>query len=297
MNKIIIVFFLAIFSTNFCFAITPVYKKVAKRVDNRLELDLPWWAFSLAWENKNDISFWLKSVPDEDRNKEEYIVIPRNGLVIPVNQLARIPARYSFLTDGRDENYNQYLETGVAKFSLDTEYGGFWNVVIFWHSSFWKDKPWRYKTHFQKIIELDGWDEIWIFKKIVDGSYKRFIYKTYKSYNTPATDLWVLENKKTSKKLTLFTCTPIWWIAWRWIIEAEYDESSPKKNIWVHYNNLIWELIRKIEWKPNKKRIIVSLLKKIQIYRKIITKKEEWKNKEFLNDLMYTLEDELNRIY
>jgi LPXTG-site transpeptidase (sortase) family protein len=80
--------------------------------------------------------------------------------------------------------------------------------VIFGHSSYYKNDNGRYKTHFQKIIELEEGEEVWVYKKSENGEYIKYRYKTTKSYEVKANDVSVLD-PGIGKNLTLFTCTPI----------------------------------------------------------------------------------------
>jgi sortase (surface protein transpeptidase) len=122
-----------------------------------------------------------------------------------------------------------------------------WNKVIFAHSSYFKSDNGRYKTDFQKIIELDPGEEIWIFEKNINWDYTRYRYKTINSYNTKPTNVSVLK-PWIWKNLTLFTCTPIWWISWRWIVEAKFiDEEKIKLENKVLFNNINSNLKSKID--------------------------------------------------
>lgn len=104
-------------------------------------------------------------------------------------------------------------------------YGSIGNTVIFGHSSYFKSDSGRYKTHFQKIIELEAGEEIWIYQRQDDGTYRRYRYVTTASYDTKPTDVSVLD-PGIGKNLTLFTCTPIGNITGRWIVKAKYIDEE-----------------------------------------------------------------------
>ena len=175
----------------------------------------------------DDLSFWLSDVPEIDRNRDEYIVLPSNGMITPINVVPNESADYSKLVNGREINVNQYLKSGVLVYpgTNSLGYGSVGNTVIFGHSSYFKNDTGRYKTHFQKIIELESGEEIWVYQKQEDASYKRFRYIVTTSYNTPSSDTSVLA-AGIGKNLTLFTCTPIGGISGRWIVQAKYIDEE-----------------------------------------------------------------------
>ncbi len=248
---------------------TPISDRVKTIKDKRVKTTLPKLISTLAWNYVNDINFWIKNLDKRDRNRDEYIVIPSNWLVVPVNNVEVTTPDFSKLVSGQEINVNKYLKTWVMSYpgTTNNEYGKPWNKVIFWHSSYWENDDWRYKTHFQKIIELDNSEEVWIYKK-VDWEFKRFRYIVQKSYNTPANDVSVLKPWIWSN-LTLFTCTPIWWIKWRWIIKAKYINENKKElmeyvywtNIPVKYRIMINKFVNKINNKNNILRTYSKLSK------------------------------------
>lgn len=297
MMKIFIIMVLFPFSFSLVFASTQISYRVKTKINNKLELTLPPVTSLLSGWNRNNITFWWEAVPDIDRFKKEYLVIPSNGLVIPINTARNNLSSASWLSDWRDIDYNKYLETGALKFYSDTEYGAFGNTIIFGHSSFWKNKPWRYKTHFQKIIALDINEEIWIFKRLDDGNYKRYIYNTQKTYNTSPENIEILLNTRQTKKLTLFTCTPIWGVSWRRVIEAYYDENTARRNLWKETESLINSLIRKISSSQNKNKIIIRIFKKINKIRDSLEFEKSSKSTEYKLDILTILEEDLKNIY
>jgi len=183
--------------------------------------------FRLAGSNNADINHWKQVLVEEDRDAAKYIVIPSNGLVIPINEFSEWSTDFETMINGREGNINPSLRTWALEYPGTSTrwYGEVWNKVVFAHSSYFKSAQWRYKTHFQKIIELDAWEEVWVYEKISNGSYERYRYETQKSYNTAATDTSVLLPGEW-KNLTLFTCTPIWWVEGRWIIKAKFIEEN-----------------------------------------------------------------------
>ena len=133
-------------------------------------------------------------------------------------------------------------------------YGSVGNTVIFGHSSYFKSDDGRYQTHFQKIIELEVGEEIWIYQRQGDGNYQRYRYMTSASYDTKPTDVSVLD-PGVGKNLTLFTCTPIGNITGRWIVQAKYIDEE--KDTLETY--LLGKLLTDIE-----KRSIMDSLKSLK---------------------------------
>jgi len=205
---------------------TPINERVSTLDNSRVDTQLPDPSvFRLAGDTNQDISHWTQVLVEEDRSANKYIVIPSNGLVIPVNEFSENSSEFDTMINWREWKINPSLETGALEYPW-TSTKGYWeigNKVVFAHSSYWTDSDGRYKTHFQKIIELDVWEEIWVYEKQEDSSYELYKYVTEKSYDTSAWDTSVLLPWEW-KNLTLFTCTPIWGIAGRWIIKWKYIE-------------------------------------------------------------------------
>jgi len=203
---------------------TPIFERVNTILNPLVTTQLPEEeTFRLAGTTNSDLNHWIQVLPDQDKDVGKYVVIPSNGLVMPINEFAQDSQDFEKMINGREWNINPVLESWALEYP-GTSTKWYWeigNKVIFGHSSYFSSSEWRYKTHFQKIIELDAGEQIWVYEKQVDGIYKRFVYVTEESYNTPDTDTSVL-NPWVWKNLTLFTCTPIWGIEWRWIIKAKY---------------------------------------------------------------------------
>lgn len=204
-----------------------IYKKVGleKKDLSKIEIKLPSKeTFDLAWTWETSLVTWIEKLRKEDRKKDKYLVLPTQGLIIPINDVPKNSKAYKNYMSGKNENFVEYLNNWTVEIPLTSAnwYGSHWNKVIAWHSSYWKDKPAFYKTHFQKIIWMEKWDEIWIFERNKKWFFDKYIYKVTKSYNTDDEDISILESRKNKSELTLFTCTPIWWITWRWIVKAEF---------------------------------------------------------------------------
>lgn len=270
---------------------TPISERVRTIINNKVELELPKLTFSLAWNYENDINFWTKTLDKRDRNEDEYIVVPSNWLVVPVNNVDKTAPDFNKLVSGQEINVNKYLKDWVMSYpeTSKNEYGKPWNKVVFGHSSYWKKDNGRYKTQFQKIIEMDEGEEVWVYKKI-NGKFERFRYKVEKSYNTPADDVSVLESWIWSN-LTLFTCTPIGWITWRWIIKAKYIDEDKKTlqeyvywtKVSVVYRAEVNKFVNKISLiKWNQRKVII-----LKIYSRLNDLDEANKDRKMKDIIQY----------
>jgi LPXTG-site transpeptidase (sortase) family protein len=220
-----------------------------------------------------------------------------------INEIPNNVIDYKNLLSWREIKVNNYLKNGSMEYSWTSInwYWKVWNKVIFAHSSYWKTDNWRYKTDFQKIIELDSGEEIWVYVKI-NWEFKRFKYKVKNSYNTKPTDVKVL-SPWIGKNLTLFTCTPIWWIAWRWVIEAKYIDDNKielqnkikfdlidrKIKIKIHnVVNKIWNINEK-----NKKKTILKIFNSIISKEKQLSKMKETEKIKYLKTVLKYLKYKL----
>lgn len=175
-----------------------------------------------------------------DRDRDEYIILPSNGMITPITSVTDGTSDFTKLVSGREIDINKYLKSGSLLYPGTNSggYGSIGNTVIFGHSSYYSTDSGRYKTHFQKIIELENGEEIWIYKKQSDGTYKRYRYITEASYDTKSNNVAVL-SPGIGKNLTLFTCTPIGGITGRWIIKAKFiDEEKSTLESQLYGKNL-----------------------------------------------------------
>ncbi|PIE85186.1 hypothetical protein CSA08_03525, partial [Candidatus Gracilibacteria bacterium] len=206
-----------------------IYRKVGFKEIGSVNIKLPnKEIFRLAGNKNTNVDFWLNILPKQDRNKDKYIVIPKEGLIMPINTVSKNDKVYSNFTNGGNENFWKYLETGAVEIPATSlnGYGEVGNKVIAGHSSFYYRSMGRYSTHFQKIILLKPETEIWIYEKNKEtGKFDRYVYEVFKSYNTDKKDISVLYPTRI-KQLTLFTCTPIGGITGRWIVKAKFIEKK-----------------------------------------------------------------------
>jgi hypothetical protein len=249
--------------------------------NSKVDISIPTYVWKLAWSYIDDINFWKDWVVEQDRNFNEYLVIPSNWLVVPINHVEKDNPNYSNI-DKID--INNYLQNWALSYPWNDQYNYWykWNIVLFWHSSYWESDIWRYKTHFQKIIWLSIWKEIWIYKKQTSWEWKRFKYIVEKSYEASPTDVSVIRNIW-KKELTLFTCTPIWWIHWRWVIKAIFipEQLKSTDKLVIKINNKFFKKIIKIQDTNEKNKLILQIndtLEKLsKDYEMIIKIQKEFK--------------------
>lgn len=180
-----------------------------------------------------NIQVWKEKLPEQDRWANEYIVIPSRWLVMPIVFIPETNIDYWKVRKGQNIEVNSYLQNGALSYPGEYQ-NNFWeqgNKVILGHSSYFKKDIWRYKTHFQAIINLEPKTEIWIYKKNVsNGSFTRYIYQVFASFETTPKDNSVLDSDDQST-ITLITCTPIGWIQGRWIVQAWFIEKIEEKTL------------------------------------------------------------------
>lgn len=166
--------------------------------------------FRLAGSKNTDLAYWLSVLSVSERKADQYIVLPTQGLVMPVNTVSSGSKAYNNFVNGRNEDFLSYLHNGAVQLPATSKgsYGELGNKVIAGHSSYRKSSNAKYKTHFQKIIGMESGEQVWIYKKDASGKYVRYVYRVNASYNTSATDISVLHPTVTDQ-LTLMTCTPI----------------------------------------------------------------------------------------
>lgn len=170
--------------------------------------------------------------------------------------------------------------------------------MVFAHSSYWNDDDGRYKTHFQKIIELDTGEQIWVYVKDETGVYQRYIYVTQESYNAPANDTDVLK-PGVGKNLTLFTCTPIGGVEGRWVVKAKYlDEAIVEiqsklmfEDVSQKYRQKIAQIMRSLEALPEEERRDMYL----KIYSRILTLLPKYEDSEKLTRVLQFLQLQIAR--
>ncbi len=169
-----------------------------------------------------DINFWLDRLPyEEDKKRNRYIVIPRIGVVAPINNIYEDNDDYERIKFGKAFELNKYLQSWILRYPMTGHPGKNGNMVLFGHSSYLKsDKIGRYKTIFTSIPLLQAGDKIWVYTKTSDKvDFKHYEYIVHQSYQTSASDVSVLNQTKRAE-MTLIGCTPIGTADARWAVKA-----------------------------------------------------------------------------
>jgi uncharacterized repeat protein (TIGR01451 family) len=194
---------------------------------------------------------WIARIPQDIRDQidldvvQQWIVVPSLGIVAPVDDIPEDTSDWSNLVNGWDIKVNSYLKKGVVHYPLSANAGEIGNMIIAWHSSYFKADDGLFKTIFTSLPLLNAWDEIIVYKKKTteerqkeleisnktrkkfwDRSttvepFTQFSYVIRNSYEISSTDTWILNSRPNISHLTVFTCTPIGSNKNRWYIDAE----------------------------------------------------------------------------
>jgi LPXTG-site transpeptidase (sortase) family protein len=170
-----------------------------------------------------DISSYMTYLDKKDMDAQSYIVIPTAGIITPIRNIPEGIDKKTLL-GGTQIDANKYLRDGVLHYPGTGNIGQSGNMVIAWHSSYWKSDTGRYKTVFWNLPTIDVGEEVWVYTLVLENKkkvYKLFRYNVTKSYETKPTNVEVLLSEKNKSLITLFTCTPIGGVSGRWIIRGE----------------------------------------------------------------------------
>ena len=202
---------------------TPIFKRVWTRNAKNIETSLPNpEVFRLAGNTSEELKTWLEVLPEQDRYADTYLVLPSNGLVMPINTVLSGSKDENALLNWENIDFNKYLRNGALEYpgTSTNDYGQIGNKVIFGHSSYFAHDHGRYKTHFQKIIELNAGEQVRIFRKTTSW-IKLFKYRVTESYDGKPTEVSKVLSDSYKSEISLFTCTPIGWVKGRWIVKAQ----------------------------------------------------------------------------
>lgn len=202
---------------------TPIFKRVWTRNAKNIETSLPNpEVFRLAGNTSEELKTWLEVLPEQDRYADTYLVLPSNGLVMPINTVLSGSKDENALLNWENIDFNKYLRNGALEYpgTSTNDYGQIGNKVIFGHSSYFAHDHGRYKTHFQKIIELNLGEQVRIFRKTTSW-IKLFKYRVTESYDGKPTEVSKVLSDSYKSEISLFTCTPIGWVKGRWIVKAQ----------------------------------------------------------------------------
>jgi LPXTG-site transpeptidase (sortase) family protein len=197
----------------------------------RVQTEQPAWIqMSNTWiQHMNTwATYWINRIPyEQDRKLTTYIVIPRLWVVAPLVELPKNSPDFQKTLQWLSIDLNSYLQNWVLHYPSVAPWNT-GNVVVAWHSSYWKDDIWRYKNIFMTLPLLEFGDQIWTYTQISTWVYERHIYTVWESYETDPFDTSVLKKNPTEKIITLFTCTPIGTAKKRRIIKAKIREYTKK---------------------------------------------------------------------
>ena len=197
-----------------------VSSKTSSKVETRLPSES---LFRLAGDKNTDLAHWLSVLPHSERSADQYVVLPTQWLVMPIQTVASGSAAYNNFVNGKNEDFLSYLHNGAVQLPATSRgtYGDSGNKVIAGHSSYRKSSTAKYKTNFQKIIGMEAGEQVWIYKKNSSGVFTRYVYQVEASYNTSAKDVSILY-PTTKDQVTLMTCTPIGGVVGRRIVKATF---------------------------------------------------------------------------
>lgn len=251
MKFVLVVITLLVMFIASAFALTPKEQKGVKTLMlPSLEWQSPDWftPFSLA-EAPEHIDYWKSLLPEQDRFSSLYIVMPTLWMVSPVIIVPEWSADAELMKQWKEIDINQYLVNWVMHYPWTAMPDQIWNIVIFGHSNFYKNRGVRYPSIFADIMNLDAIreDEIWLFTLKDDGiNYELFKYAVEASYDTKPTDVAILEPNGW-KELTVFACTN--GLAWRWILKARQIPDNELLVPW-HYKTRLWNLSERFSALP-----------------------------------------------
>ena len=185
-------------------------------------------------QNITDLSYWIDILPfAEDKNRNGYVVYPRHGMIVPLDQTSSHDD--NLIQNGKAFDHYPYLEDGALHYrgKGPTEWNG--NMVIAAHSSYEKQEPGRYKTVFQGLPISQPGDHIFVYQKNTQWTYDMYDYVIYSSFETDKYDTSVLAQSTNKKTLTTYWCYEIWVNDKRWINQANLHREI--KNISLQEKN------------------------------------------------------------
>lgn len=169
----------------------------------------------------DSIDYWIDRLPkEEDKQKNSYMVIPKLGVVAPINSVSSSNPDFEKIKYWKTFDINKYLQSWVFKYPMTALPGHKGNGVFFGHSSYWHKDSWRYKTIFTTIPLLTKWDVIWLYTRWNEGwAFTKHVYEVTLSYDTSPSDVGVMMATPWAT-ITLVGCTDIGRADGRWIVKA-----------------------------------------------------------------------------
>ncbi len=287
--------------SSFSFWLTPKEEKWVITIESpAIEYQSPSWFEPVALEDASeDIEDWVKLLPyEEDRNDDVYIVLPTLWLITPVVFVPEGSDDHSDMISGKEIDINKYLTEWVMHYASSWMPWDVGNPVIFGHSNYFSDKPWKksYKSIFADIMNLDVWatDEMWVFTK-EDNEYALRKFTIEESYETTPEDVWILK-PKWGKELTVFACTN--GLEWRWILRGKLIEDD---EVLVPYSMRyrMYDIISQMEtiqpWR--RQGIVIEGMKMVEKIRETLPKKSKTFEEKMKKYILNYIERELVKVY
>ncbi len=179
-----------------------------------------WFSPQFLWSAPRDIGSWKNVLPyEEDKYADLYMVIPQLWLITPIQQIPRESGDWSNMIDGREIGINKYLHGGIIEYAWSAKPWYLWKRIDFWHSNFFANDSWRYKTVFANLMRLDPGDEVWYFVRNGDN-YDLHVYEVTASYPTSPSYTDALHYDGDWADALIFGCYH--GLDWRWMVEATY---------------------------------------------------------------------------
>lgn len=199
-----------VMTTSMAVALTPKEQKgVRTLMSPNLEYTSPDWLRPASLRNAPiDIDHWMNVLPyPQDRWQQTYLVIPTLGIVVPVQYIPPGTNDFDRMIQGRNIDLNTYLQDGILHYPMSAWVAQEGNMVLFGHSNYFLNKPGRYRAIFADLMALDaGIDELWLYDRLSDGTYTRYVFDIEASYETTPDDVNILL-PQWGIELTVFACT------------------------------------------------------------------------------------------
>ncbi len=172
-----------------------------------IETSYPTWFKANLAQDEWDLEHWLSLLAfEEDRHQPLYLVVPRIGVIVPIHSIGDNSISH-YLAHPAD--YFRYLEKGIVQHpGTISPLSWTGNYVLAGHTSYYANKPWRYKTIFQFLSLLQKDDLAIVFLQDPDGAWQRFFYRVDDTFVTHAEDTSILNSRGSGYTLTLYGCYP-----------------------------------------------------------------------------------------
>ena len=215
-----------------------------------------------------DIEFWKSVLPfAQDRNEDLYLVIPGLGLITPIVDIPQWSSDFSKMYNWQEIAINNYLRWWIIEYvwSVDPWYE--WKRIDFWHSNYFTNDSWRYKTIFANLMRLDPGDQVWYFQRSSWSQYDLLKYEVTASYPTNPNNVQALKRDGSWADALIFGCYH--GLDGRWMIEASYLWTPKQASAQVvdQFPLVDASMKRRIDAAVNEMRYVWIQKRKYQIIR------------------------------